>query len=480
MNLTACLRRQARERPDAPAVVCGAAIDGVGEGRVYAYAELDRIVDAIAIRALRWGVAPGQHVTLLFKMHLPILLMQLGLARAGIAFSSETYPGDPALRIRLRRSDVSPGERAILAAPSWWSEASDVPAPMHAGGDALLKRQATSGTTGTPKLVPYTQAMYAARWHRTIGAPLPHDARLLCVSGPGGLGFGYALSVFEAGGTVVLLGPEDDALTLVDRHRVNVLVASPYAIAATIERRPADAGRPASLEQVVLSGSRLTAATLRLVSERLGATVVCMYGSTEAGPLAAGVASAMPDVDGATGFLLPGVEVEALDEHGAVLPPGEIGRLRIRTPGLASEYFGDPEATAAAFRDGWYYPSDLGTVLRDGTLVITGRADDLINVGGSKFAPETFESVLLRIPGVREAAAFGVPDALGKHVVHAAIVADDDVGVAAIEAAFRTTRGVPPPSVVLRVPRLPRNDNGKLNRAGLVHFVQTTRGGGRP
>lgn len=70
----------------------------------------------------------------------------------------------------------------------------------------------------------------------------------------GGLGFGYALSVFEAGGTVVLLGPGDDPLGLVDRHRVNVLVASPYAIDTTLRHRPPDAAPPASLEQVVLSG----------------------------------------------------------------------------------------------------------------------------------------------------------------------------------------------------------------------------------
>lgn len=477
MNVTEILRRQARARPDAPAVAGGAAIHGIAENRVYSYAELDRVVDAIAIRAMGWGVAPGEHVALLLKGQMPNLLLRLGLARAGIPYSNLTYPGDRALRIRLRRSEDSPDERAIIAAPEWWSEASDRPAPMHAGGDALLQRQGTSGTSGMSKLVPVSHAMYTARWQRTIGVPLPREPRLLCVSGPSGLGFGYALSVFEAGGMVALLGPGDDPLTLVERHRVGVLVASPYAIAATIGRRPADAPPPATLEQVVLSGSRLSAETIRLVSERLRASVVCMYGSTEAGPLAAGAAAAMSGIDGATGYVLPGVEVQPVDERGAVLPPGTVGRLRIRAPGLAREYFGDPLATANAFRDGWFYPNDVGTVTEDGTLVITGRADDLINVGGSKYAPEIIESVLLRVAGVRDAAAFGISDALGKDVVHAAIVTDGDVDVDAIEAAFRAAPGVPPPSVVLRVPELPRNDNGKINRAGLAHFVNATRTG---
>lgn len=478
MNLTACLRRQSGERPDAPAIVCGATAAGTPDGLVYSYARLDRVVDAIALRASGWDVGPDEFAILDFKTHLPILLLRLGLARAGIPFANSSYPGDPSPSVHLGHDGGPPGRRRIIATPAWWTDASGVPAPMHAGGDVLLKRQATSGTTGRPKRVPITQAMYAARWHRPIGAPLPHNARLLCVSGPGGLGFGYALSVFEAGGTVVLLGPGDDPLGLVDRHRVNVLVASPYAIDTTLRHRPPDAAPPASLEQVVLSGGRLSVELLRLVSRRLCANIIGMYGSTETGPLAAGPVSALPETDGAAGFLLPGAEVQAIDDRGDVLPPGRIGQLRMRTPGLAREYLGDPEATSRAFRDGWFHPNDIGTVTPDGVLVITGRGDDLINVGGSKFAPEVIERVLLRVAGLREAAAFGVPDALGKDTLHAAIVADDDLDAGAILAAFRSTRGIPPPQVVLRVPHLPRGENGKVDRQALVRLAETA--GGRP
>lgn len=475
MNLTERLRRQALARPDAPAVVCGSAIEGVPQGRVYSYAELDRIVDALAIRAAGWGIAPDEHVVLLFRAQLPVLLLRLSLARAGLAFTNVAQAGDASVRIRLHASESPREARSIIAHPNWWSDGSDVSAPMCRDAGVLLQRQGTSGTTGAPKLVPVTQAMYAARWGQAIGLPLPHDPRLLCVSGPGGLGFGYALSVFERGGTVVLVGPEDNPLELAERHRANVLVASPRAITSALERRPSDAPPIASLEQVVLSGSRLTTAMLRLASERIGGSVVCMYGSTEAGPLAAGLASSMPDVDGAAGFLLPGVDVQAVDEHGNALPPGRVGTLRMRAPGMAREYFRDREATARAFRDGWFYPNDYGTVMSDGALVVTGRADDLINVGGSKIAPEAIEGVILGVPGVRDAAAFGVPDALGRQVVHVAIVADGDVDPEAIRAAFRGVRNVAPPSVLLRVARLPRNDNGKLVRSELVRHLRMMR-----
>lgn len=475
MNLTARLREVARLRPDAPAVVAGQSIENVPAGRVFTYEAFDRILDAIAIRALNWGLHPDEHVSLALRPHFPMLALRLGLARAGIATSSGEGGTGASVRIAMRDAPSPSGERVVVVDPEWWTvPARARPAPMHPGGDVAFALQPTSGTSGAPKSVPITHAQIAMRMRAQDTVPHPPDARVLCTSGPsGGFGLVHALRAFDAGGTVVVATVADDVAGLIARHRVNTLAASPYAVGRLIDSLPPGAPRPPSLAQVNLSGAPITAALARIVAERVCESVLCTYGSTEVGPIAIGYARDMRGIDGATGFLLPTAAAEALDADGRPLPRGHMGPLRMRSPAMGSEYYRNPEATARTFRDGWCYPGDVGMVTDDGILVIAGRNDDLINVGGSKIAPETIERLLMLVPGVTDAAAFGVPDGLGRQVVHAAIVVDRDVEVDALQQVFRSHVGTPPPSVVLRVPQLPRDESGKLRRDALVHFVQS-------
>ena len=473
MNVSSLLRDAAARQPDAPAVIVGQAIPGVPEGRTYTLAEFDRVVDAIAARALALGLRPGESVRIATRAQFAVLALRLGLGRAGIVSSTI---GDAAAQIDLEGRDHRAG--TIVADRSWWTPPSRGPAqPMHPGGASTFVLQSTSGTSGVPKSVSVTHAQMIARILIRGTHALPLDVRTLCTSGPGGgLGFQYAMHTLSTGGTVVIASNAEDVPATIDRYGVNLLVASPYAVATLMAKRPIDAPRPASLLQVVLSGSYLSAAMVRQVAGSLCEGVVCLYGSTEAGPIASGFGRDLRGIDGASGFLLPGAEAEAVDSSGSPLPRGTAGLLRTRSESLAVGYHANPDATARAFRDGWYYPGDIGMVTDDGILVIHGRNDDLINVGGSKFAPELLEEVLLRVHGVAEAAVFGVPDRFGTHVVHAAVVATDDLSVESIQQAFRAHLRLPPPAVVLRVPRLPCNENGKVMRRALAHYAQSLRG----
>ena len=312
-----------------------------------------------------------------------------------------------------------------------------------------------------------THDMMRARWFGDLTDGMPRRARLLCPSGPGGgIGMGAALRVFGDAGTVVVPEESDDLAALVEAHRVSAFIGSPSSVTRLLRHRTDDAGPFASLEIVTISGARLPATLARTVRAQACANLWCMYGATEVGPVAFGSLAAMGDRPGAAGFVLPGIDIEALDEAGRALPPGRQGLLRIRGPGMGHEYVDDPEATARHFCDGWFLPGDVGTVHADSALVIDGRNDDLINLGGSKFAPELFENALLGVPGVVEAAAFPIHHANGSTGLGAAIVAGDGVGVQALEASFRRSQ-LPVPVIVLRLPRLPRTDTGKVRRVDL-------------
>ena len=108
----------------------------------------------------------------------------------------------------------------------------------------------------------------------------------------------------------------------------------------------------------------------------------------------------------------PGMEVAVLGDDGAPLPEGHVGAVALRTPSRMEKYLADPEATAHAIQNGYLLTGDLGYV-RDGELFWTGRSRELIAIRGKKMDPSDFESLLLRIDGLRHGnfAVFGVDEA---------------------------------------------------------------------
>jgi carnitine-CoA ligase len=105
-----------------------------------------------------------------------------------------------------------------------------------------------------------------------------------------------------------------------------------------------------------------------------------------------------------------GWEVKVVDEGGAECPGGAIGELLIKGPGLTDGYYRDPDATAAALRDGWLYTGDLGWIDGDGYVFFYDRKKDVIKPKGENVGAGEIERVVKALPGVVDCAAIGVPD----------------------------------------------------------------------
>lgn len=111
-----------------------------------------------------------------------------------------------------------------------------------------------------------------------------------------------------------------------------------------------------------------------------------------------------------------------IDTGATVLPAGETGEIRIRGPQLMSGYRGRPEATGAAWRDGWLYTTDIGHLDGDGYLFISDRKKDMVIVSGFNVYPRAVEEVLYRHTDVVEAAVIGVADAYQGEALKAFVV----------------------------------------------------------
>jgi len=113
---------------------------------------------------------------------------------------------------------------------------------------------------------------------------------------------------------------------------------------------------------------------------------------------------------GSCGYERTGIELQIQDGDGNELPPGETGEICVVGPAVFAGYFENPEATAKAFRNGWFRTGDLGYVDENGFLFITGRASDMYISGGSNIYPREIEEKILQHPEISEVAVVGMPD----------------------------------------------------------------------
>ena len=470
MNLTARLRELATQSPELPAFIT---IDDT----LITFGTLDSLIDAAARRLLRLGVQPGQIAALGFSGvdEALVLVISLALARIGAASADPQLPSQHLTLALLPHGVAARADmRCEFFGMEWLDPDSEAEAAVaiHPAPDTL-RIFATSGTSGVSRFVPISHTSMRARlapaWAPSYA---PGQERMICALGLGGSwSHRLVLKLLLSGGALVFSNPRDIINTIL-RHRVTSLVTSPFSLQSILDRLPAGIGPLAGLRSLELGGSQVPPSLIQRARINLCSNVLTSYGASEIGPCAGAASEVLATMDLAVGVLAEGLEVEALDPSGAVLPPGEIGELRFRTPGMASGYLDNPSATAAHFRDGWFYSGDLGHLGVGRMLCISGRLGEFINAGGVKISPRVIEDVLLSHPDILEAAAFPVPDRDGLAQIWAAIVSESPVDHASLARFCAEHLGEQSPKFILQMKALPRNANGKVLTRDLISYAE--------
>jgi long-chain acyl-CoA synthetase len=381
---------------------------------------------------------------------------------------SWSIPGAIGLREALRRGAELPlGE----AAPSPYDT-------------AFL--QYTGGTTGRPKGAILTHANMVANVEQTaawVGIRMKEGEETVVTALP--LYHIFALTAnllvfLRLGGRNVLVAnPRDLPAFVADLKRtrftaitgVDTLFNALLNFPAFDEVRAANAG---ALKVAVGGGMAVS----RTVAERwqaaMGVPIIEGYGLTEAAPIVCANPISLEAFTGAIGVPLPSTEVAILDEHGAELPPGEVGEICVRGPQVMRGYWNAAGETAAAFTaDGWLRTGDMGRMDARGWFWFVDRRKDVIVVSGFKAWPAEIEQVILQHPGVRDAAVAGVPDARSGEAVAAFIVKKDPALTAESVLAHCRGRlaGFKLPKHVLYRDELPKTPIGKpLRRELRAHW----------
>jgi fatty-acyl-CoA synthase len=438
------------------------------DGTDVSYAELGRDCDALAAALRACGVAPGERVAVLDLNTRWLLAAHFGVPGAGaalVALNTRLAAGEyrdilahsgarvllvspalvPALgvtaaaelpveRVVLLPDQTHPGGPGLAGAEDFgtWlargeGSAGERGVEPPADEDSMIAVNYTSGTTGRPKGVVYTHRgaylnavsaalefeMSASSWHLWT-LPMFHCN-----------GWSLTWGTVAAGATHVCLASFDAerALELADRYPVTHLCGAPVVLSELaragarrgfVARRPVRAavgGAPPTKETIAAvqqMGIRVT--HLYGLTETYGPSLVCEYQPGWADLPAAGLAErisrqGVPTVSVA--------DVQVADEKLApVAPDGQtVGEILIRSNTVAAGYLGDDEATAEAFRGGWFHTGDLGVMHPDGYIELTDRSKDVIISGGENIASVEVEKVLAAHPDVIEAAVVAAPDA---------------------------------------------------------------------
>lgn len=194
-----------------------------------------------------------------------------------------------------------------------------------------------------------------------------------------------------------------------------------------------------------------------------------VYGSTNCGRISALSGPELEARGETVGRVLPHVVLQTVDDDDEVLPPGEGGVIRLRSPGMArSIYGGDMSVSVDSFKGGWAYPGDIGAIDVDGFLHLSGRTSDLIIRGGANVHPSEVELAIAECEGVQDVAVVGFTKLPEGEEIAAFVVSSCDLTEAMLNAHCRTHLAPDKrPRKFVFVPNLPRNANGKVLRSEL-------------
>ncbi len=490
-NLADPIAKVAKERPDTVAVI-------EGEDRL-SYADLYAQAGSLAALLATGGVGAGDRVAVMLAngidaVRAVVAILRLGAVLVAVGARSRARELDyicadctptviiygPEFADVIAASPAAPAARYDVSASAWRVALvpGKLPPPRSpVDEEELFAILYTSGTTGKPKgaMLTHLGAVHSClHWRDAFG--LGDDERtLVCVPWAHVSGLcGVVMPFLYLGGTLIMLREfkRRAALEIAERERIThaLMVPAMYGL-CLLEPDLADFDLK-SWRIAAYGGAPMPEPTIARFAAAFPWLAMCnAYGATET----TSPSTIMPPGEGTAradsiGRVVTCGDIKVMNDSGLEVPPGTDGELWIAGPMVVPGYWRNPPATAASFVGGYWKSGDIGSIDADGYVRIADRKKDMIIRGGFKVYPAEVESVLAGLAGVVEAAVVGRPDPmLGEKVVAFVTIQGNDLTPPKIRdwCTERLSDYKVPGVVVIETAALPRNANGKIQKAEL-------------
>lgn len=448
------------------------------DGSRLSYAELDRRSDEVAVGMRAQGLGPGDVVVLRLASDSAYVVAYAAAAKVGAI----TAGINPRLAPPEQEAVAAVAGDALTIAGADEVEALRRPGdvrPLSEDPDRPVALVFTSGTTGRPKGAGFRERQLAAITRIDVadawGDPAAPPTPMLASTQFAHVGFMTKLPWYLRTGTtthVLARWRAADVLATVAEQRMATLGAVAPQVALLL-REDLDAYDLSSLQALIVGAAASPLALVREARARLAPGYSIRYSSTESGGCGTATAFDADDEEQQTvGRPRGGIEVAIHGDDGRPLPDGEVGEVWLRSPTVLSEWWRDPEATAASFVDGWLRTGDLGLIDERGNLRLAGRAKEMFIRGGYNVYPAEVEAVLTDHPAVAEAVVVPRPDDVMGEIGVAVVVPRDPGAPPSLEDLRAFAEGrlarYKLPEAVRVVDALPLTPMQKVDRRALA------------
>lgn len=441
------------------------------DGQILSFEKLGYTVSVLATRLRDEGVGPGQCVALLTDNRTLRNALMLAMFRVGADVALVNATGPLVRRgqtidaaVRFADQNAEGVDRSIVFSQDWLSGKADPSMTFAAPGIIIA---GTSGSTGEPRFVQFPPKAYFDLIPALHDGSGPSLGNVLVTVPETGLMSIYTLfrALLAGHGHCGMSPTGTESLFEAERFGVREFMATPLALNELVMAADAGAPKP-KLARICVFGSVSERSLLQRAERVFGCPIGIVNGSTETGQTSFGIVDTATYVTGWSGRPVSICETRI----GEGEPQGASGRLFVRTSvgSIAGGYIGGPPALDA---EGWFDTGDIARIESDGVLMIEGRADNLINLGGGKYAAEKIETFAAEITGVSMSAAVRLQDAEGAvPALGVAVVASDGFDAERLREHLAKKLRTSAHIRVITAPNLPSLPTGKIDRRAVVAF----------
>lgn len=445
--------------------------------RIYTYGMIADGIDAVSCTLRDLALDRGRPVGLAVANPGRHLVVLLALWRSGFSFASlrqDILGAAIASGVDQVITDEAlpplPGMKIVPLEDAWFRRgARSAPASVDHADGQIIQIMFSSGSTGSPKAFGRTLAALHQRIHVRYATGEAARSRMLPMTGLSASGFNCVMRALMDGNTV-FFAPHEHVLASVFAWRIDEVCASVGQAAELLRQRDALG------YDVRLGALSLTAATLSIELEQdlrraFGCEIIYTYAAVEGGAMAVARGDMWRLRERRGNCFAPLTEFRITGENGAPLRDGEEGRIWARHDHPSSIFEGDLFVHRSVAPDGWIRMSDVGRLDQDGLIVVTGRADEVINLGGAKINPEIIEDALRRYQSLSSFGVVRVQAPSGEHEAWLAVAGERAPTLEAVnhwlERNATSSLGGARLAKLVRVERVPLTDSGKVARAAL-------------